>query len=200
MAGGPANREVWSSKSEAALAYVPSTTEDLAEVMNKTEKRRIVESLSEHFRATKSFFLIDYRGLKVVDATELRRKIRDFDGTYVVVKNTLALRAAKETGLENIGPYLQGPTAVAFHRRDVVGMAKLLMEITKTNPNFQFKAALIEGKVVPPSEIQTIASLPSREVLLGKLVFLLKAPLRRLAGALKAPARDLALLLKQAKQ
>jgi large subunit ribosomal protein L10 len=168
--------------------------------MNKTEKQHIVESLSEHFRSTKSFFLIDYRGLKVVDATELRRKIREFDGTYVVVKNTLALRAAKETGLEQIGPYLQGPTAVAFHRRDVVGMAKLLTEIAKNNSNFQFKAALIEGKVVPPSEIQTIASLPSREVLLSKLVFLLKAPLQRLAGALKAPARDLALLLKQVKQ
>lgn len=159
-----------------------------------------MESLSEQFRATNNLFLIDYRGLKVVDATELRRRIREFDGTYIVVKNTLALRAAKETGLEQIGPYLQGPTAMAFHRRDVVGMAKLLMEITKTNPNFQFKAALIEGRVVPPSEIQTIASLPSREVLLGKLVFLLKAPLQWLAGALKAPARDLALVLKQVKK
>jgi len=168
--------------------------------MNRAEKQHLVESLSEQFRATNNLFLIDYRGLKVVDATELRRKIREFDGTYIVVKNTLALRAAKETGLEHIGPYLQGPTAVAFHRCDVVGMAKLLTELTKTNPNFQFKAALIEGKVVPPSEIQTIASLPSREVLLGKLLFLLKAPLQRLAGALKAPARDLALALKQVKQ
>jgi large subunit ribosomal protein L10 len=168
--------------------------------MNRTEKQRVVESLSEQFRATNNLFLIDYRGLKVVDATELRRKIREFDGTYIVVKNTLALRAAKETGLEHISRYLQGPTAVAFHRRDAVGMAKLLTEITKTNPNFQFKAALIEGKVVLPSEIQTIASLPSREVLLGKLVFLLKAPLQRLAGALKAPVRDLALVLTQVKQ
>jgi large subunit ribosomal protein L10 len=76
-------------------------------------------------------------------------------------------------------------------------MAKLLTEISKSNPNFRFKGALIEGKVVPASEIQAIASLPSREVLLSKLVFLLKAPLQRLAGALKAPARDLALVLKQ---
>jgi len=165
--------------------------------MNRAEKQNVVESLSEQFRSVNNLFLIDYRGLKVVDATELRRKIREFNGNYIVVKNTLALRAAKETGLENIGPYLQGPTAVAFHRRDVVGMAKLLTEITKTNPNFQFKAALIEGKVVPPSEIQTIASLPSREVLLSKLVFLLKAPVQRLAGTLKAPVRNLVLVLKQ---
>jgi large subunit ribosomal protein L10 len=165
--------------------------------MNRAEKQHVVESLSEQLRSVKNLFLIDYRGMKVVDATELRRKIREFQGNYVVVKNTLALRAAKETGLDKIGSYLQGATAVAFHRRDVVGMAKLLTEISKANPNFQFKAALIEGKLVLPSEIQTIASLPTREVLLSKLVFLLKAPLQRLAGALKAPARDLVLVLKQ---
>jgi len=168
--------------------------------MNRTEKENAVESLSAQFRSANHLFLIDYRGLKVVDATELRRKIRDFDGRYLVVKNTLALRAAKESGLEQIGSYLEGPTALAYHPRDVVGMAKLLTEISKTYPNFQFKAALIEGKVVPPSEIQTIASLPSREVLLSKLVFLLKAPLQRLAGALKASARDLALVLTQVKK
>jgi large subunit ribosomal protein L10 len=165
--------------------------------MNREEKHGVVESLGQHFGSTKSLFLIDYRGLKVVDATELRRKIRDFDGNYVVVKNTLALRAAKDHGLEQIGSFLEGPTAVAFHKRDVVGMAKLLTELAKAYPNFQFKAALIDGKVVPPSEIQKLASLPSREVLLSKLVFLLKAPLQRFAGALKAPVRDLALALKQ---
>jgi large subunit ribosomal protein L10 len=165
--------------------------------MNREEKQHVVESIREHFRTVRSLFLIDYKGLKVVDATELRRKIREFDGNYIVVKNTLALRAAREHGLEQMSAYLEGPTAIAFHHRDVVGMAKLLTEISKSNPNFQFKAALIDGKVVPPTEIQKIASLPSREVLLSKLVFLLKAPLQRLAGALKSPARDLALVLKQ---
>jgi large subunit ribosomal protein L10 len=165
--------------------------------MNRADKQNVLDTLSKQLHAVNNLFLIDYRGLKVVDATELRRKIRDFDGNYIVVKNTLALRAARENGLEHIEPYLQGPTAVAFHRRDVVGMAKLLTEISKAYPNFQFKAALIEGKVVPPTEIQKIASLPSREVLLSKLVFLLKAPLQRLAGALKAPVRDLTLVMKQ---
>jgi large subunit ribosomal protein L10 len=165
--------------------------------MNREEKQHVVESIREHFRTVRSLFLIDYKGLKVVDATELRRKIREFDGNYIVVKNTLALRAAREHGLEQMSAYLEGPTAIAFHHRDVVGMAKLLTEISKSNPNFQFKAALIDGKVVPPTEIQKIASLPSREVLLSRLVFLLKAPLQRLAGALKSPARDLALVLKQ---
>ncbi len=165
--------------------------------MNRTEKQQTVDSLGEEFRSINSAFLINYRGLKVVDATDLRRKIREINGKYLVVKNSLALRATKQTKLEPLGPYFEGPTAVAYHRKDVVGLAKLLTDISKSNPNFAFKAALIEGKVVPASEIQTIASLPSREVMLGKLLFLLKGPLQRLATALKAPVRDLAFALKQ---
>jgi large subunit ribosomal protein L10 len=168
--------------------------------MNKAEKEQTVESLGEQFRSISSAFLIDYKGLKVVDATELRRKIREIDGHYVVVKNTLAMRAAKQTKLEQLEPYFQGPTAVAYHPKDVVGMAKLLTEISKGNPNFAFKAALVEGKVVPATEIQAIASMPSREVMLSKLVFLLKAPLQRLHMVLKAPVRDLNLVLKQVKK
>ncbi len=165
--------------------------------MNKEEKQQTVDSLSEQFRSISSAFLIDYRGLKVVDATELRRKIREINGCYVVVKNTLATRAAKQTKLEKLEPYFQGPTAVAYHPKDVVGMAKLLTEIGKGNPNFAFKAALVEGKVVPATDIQAIASMPSREVMLSKLVFLLKAPLQRLNMVLKAPVRNLNLVLKQ---
>jgi large subunit ribosomal protein L10 len=165
--------------------------------MNKAEKQKTVESLSDQFRSIDSAFLINYRGLKVVDTTELRRKIRDFDGSYVVVKNALALRAVKQTKLEQLEPFFEGPTAVAFHREDVVGLAKLLTDISKSNPNFTFKAALVEGKVVPPSEIQALASMPSREVMLGRLVFLLKAPLQRLTTVLKAPVRNLGLVMKQ---
>ena len=168
--------------------------------MNKEEKQQTVATLGEQFRAINSAFLINYRGLKVVDATELRRRVREMDGSYLVVKNSLATRAAKETKLEQLIPYFEGPTAVAFHRKDVVGLAKLLTEVAKANPNVEFKAALIEGKVVPASEIQSIASMPSREVMLGKLLFLLKAPLQRLATVLKAPVRDLGLVLNQVKK
>jgi len=165
--------------------------------MNRTEKQETVESLGEQFRAINSAFLLDYKGLKVVDATELRRKVRDIHGHYVVVKNTLALRAVKGTGLEALQTHFEGPTAIAYHPEDVVALAKLLSEVARANPNLQCKAALVEGKVVPPSEMQTLASLPSREVLIGKLMFLLRAPLQRLATVLQAPLRDLALVLKQ---
>ena len=166
-------------------------------LMNRAEKQQTVDSLGEQFRSISSAFLIDYKGMKVVDATELRRKIREMNGTYVVVKNTLAMRAAKETPLEQLEPYFQGPTAVAYHPKDVVGLAKLLTDISKTNPNISFKAALVEGKVVPATEIQAIAAMPSREVMLGRLVYLLKAPLQRLTMVLKAPVRDLTLVMKQ---
>lgn len=165
--------------------------------MNRAEKQQTVDSLGEQFRSIDSAFLIDYKGLKVVDATELRRKIREIDGCYVVVKNTLAMLAAKETKLEQLKPYFEGPTAVAYHRKDIVGLAKVLTEIRRGNPNFIFKAALVEGKVVPASEIQVIASMPSREAMLGRLVFLLKAPLRKLHTVLTAPVRNLNLVLKQ---
>jgi large subunit ribosomal protein L10 len=165
--------------------------------MNKAEKQQTVDFLNEQFRSIESAFLINYRGLKVVDATDVRRKIRGIDGCYVVVKNTLAMQAAKQTKLEQLEPYFQGPTAIAYHRKDVVGLAKLLTEISKGNPSFAFKAALVEGKVIPAGDIQAIASMPSREVMLSKLVFLLKAPLQRLTMVLKAPVRDLNLVLKQ---
>lgn len=165
--------------------------------MNKREKQQAVHTLGEQFRAINSAFLINYRGLNVVDATELRRRLREINGQVVVVKNTLALRAAKDTKLEQLAPYFDGPTAVAYHPDDVVALAKLLTEVTRSNPNVAFKAALIEGKVVPASEIQAIASMPPREVMLGKLLVLLEAPLRRLVSALKAPVRDLCLALKQ---
>ena len=165
--------------------------------MNKAEKQQTVDALNEQFRSIQSAFLIDYRGVKVVQATELRRRIREIDGCYVVVKNTLAMLAAKQTGMEQLKEHFQGPTAVAYHRDDVVGLAKVLTEISKTNPNLQFKAALVEGKVVPTSEIQVLAQMPSREVLLSKLAYLLKAPLQKLGMVLKAPLRDLNLVLRQ---
>lgn len=165
--------------------------------MKPAEKAQTIENLSNQFHSLNSAFLVDYKGLKVVDATELRRKIRDFKGNYVVVKNTLALRAAKDTKLELLREHFSGPTAIVSHPRDVVGLAKLLTEVAKTNPNVAFKAALIEGKVVPASQIQAIAAMPSREVLLSKLAFLLKAPLQRLSNVLKAPMRDLVFVLKQ---
>jgi large subunit ribosomal protein L10 len=168
--------------------------------MNRTEKHQTVESLNARLQAVNSLFLIDYTGLKVVDATELRRKVRGMNGSYLVVKNTLASRAAKETGAAQLESYFEGPTAIAYHPKDVVGLAKLLTELARSNPALRFKAALVEGKVIPAEQIQSLASMPSREVLLSQLLGMLKAPLQRLVGALNSPVRDLCLALKAIKK
>lgn len=165
--------------------------------MNKEEKQQTIDSLNEQFQAINSAFLINYEGVKVVDITEIRNKIRGIGGSYVVLKNTLAKRAAKGTKLEQLDSFFSGPSAIAYHPKDVVGFAKLLTEIGKSNPKFEFKAALVEGKVASVSEIKALASMPSREVMLSKLVFLLKAPLQQLVTVLKAPLRDLTLAMKQ---
>lgn len=168
--------------------------------MNRTEKHETVESLSARLQAVKSLFLIDYTGLKVVDATEVRRKVRGMNGSYLVVKNTLASRAAHQTIAAQLQPYFEGPTAIAYHPKDVVGLAKLLTELARSNPALRFKAALVEGKVIPADQIQALASMPSKEVLLSQLLGLLRAPMQRLVSVLNSPVRDLCLALKAIKK
>lgn len=168
--------------------------------MNREEKHQTVAALNEQFQSVSSLFLVDYRGLKVVDATELRRKIREIDGKYLVVKNTLAKRAVVDTAMEELAPHFEGPTAAAYHPKDVVALAKVLSEAVKNHPTMEFKVAMVEGRLVQKSEIQKIASMPSREVLLSQLASLLQAPLQRLATVLMAPLRDLGLVLKEIKK
>ena len=157
-------------------------------------------SLNEQFRSINSLFLVDFRGLNVVDATELRSKIREIDGKYLVVKNTLAKLAIKDTDVQDLEPHFEGPTAAVYHPKDVVALAKVLSEAVKAHPSMEFKAAMVEGKLVEKAEIDTIASMPSREVLLGQFASLLQAPLQQLASVLMAPLRDLSLVLKEIKK
>ncbi|MBI1746820.1 MAG: 50S ribosomal protein L10 [Acidobacteria bacterium] len=149
-------------------------------------------------REARSAFLIDYRGLKVVAATELRQQIRKISSEYEVVKNTLALRAVKDTRMEHLSPFFKGPTAIALSRReDAPALAKLLMDFAKGHPAIVFKAAVVEGQVFPAEAVPEISKLPSREELIGKLVYLLKSPVSRLSSVLNAPLRNLALDLSQ---
>ncbi len=166
--------------------------------MNKAEKEQTVASLHSMFKEARSAFLIDYRGLKVVAATDLRQQIRKIASEYEVVKNKLALRAAKDTSIERLSEYFKGPTGVAFSRsEDAAALAKLLLDLAKANPTITFKAAIVEGQVFTREAVPEISKLPSRQELLARLVYLLKSPVSRLASVLKAPLRDLALDLKQ---
>jgi len=140
-------------------------------------------------------FLIDYKGISVPAVTELRRQIRAANAEYVVVKNTLALRAVKDSPLGQLSDHFTGMTAVAYTATDVVGLAKVLHTFGKTNPNVKVKAALVEGRSVPPAALEQIASMPSRAELVAKLLGLMQSPLRRLVTVLSAPHRNVAATL-----
>ncbi len=160
--------------------------------MNRTEKSQAVEALETDLAGTRNAILVGFAGLKVTEVTELRRQIRATKSKYRVVKNTLALRATKGTPLEAVSRHFSGPTGVAYNADNPVGLAKVLTAFAKTNPNLVFKGAVVEGLPVEAKEIQAIAELPSREELIGKLLFVLQSPARRLVTVLSGPVRNLA--------
>jgi large subunit ribosomal protein L10 len=165
--------------------------------MNRTQKNEAVGTLQGDFAKSPNAILFGFTGLKVAEVTELRRQVRGTQSKYLVVKNTLALRAAKGTALESIASHFTGPTAVVFNANNAVAIAKVLTAFAKTNPHLVFKAALVEGRPIAAAEIQAIADLPTREELIARLLFLMESPLRRLATVLSAPARSLASVMAQ---
>src|SRR5206468_12875854 len=133
----------------------------------------------------------------VPQVTELRKQVRETNSKYVVVKNTLALIAVKDSPLKQLEEYFKGPTAVAYNTTDGVILAKALTKFAKDVPAVQFKGALLAGQVVPASEIQNIANLPSRDELVAKLLYLMQAPIRGLVTVLQANIRNLAVVIDQ---
>ena len=165
--------------------------------LSRARKQELVESYEEDLKKTSHAFVLSYKGAKVPQVTELRARIRQKGGKYIVVKNTLALRAVKGAPLEVLGEHFTGETAVAYSHNDPVALAKVLTDFVKEAPVFQFKAALLDGRVVPTSEIQSIASLPSRDELIAKVLFLLQSPITRLARVLAAVPQQFVSVLDQ---
>ncbi len=164
--------------------------------MNRSQKTEAVDVMSLTIGKAQHAFLIDYKGIKVPAVTELRRQIRAAGSEYVVVKNTLALRAIKDAPLHHVAEHFTGMTAVAYAKEDVVSLAKVLHTFGKTNPNVKVKAAVVEGRPVPATALETIASMPSRQELVGKLLGLMQSPVRRLVTVLSAPQRGIAATIK----
>jgi large subunit ribosomal protein L10 len=168
--------------------------------MNRAEKAAQVEELRKGLAKSENAILFAFAGLKVPQVTELRRQVRATRSSYKVVKNTLAVRAAKGTPLEALSAHFVGATAVAFNEDNPVGLARVLTAFAKTNPNLVFKAALVEGLPVEAGQIKAIADLPSRQEIIGRLLFLMQSPLRRLVTVLNGPVRNLAGVVKQIAQ
>ena len=165
--------------------------------MNRAEKTAAIEELEKGLAKSGNAILFGFSGLKVSEVTELRRQVRGARSKYVVVKNTLAVRATKGTPLEGLSRHFAGPTAVVYNENNPVAIAKVLTAFAKTNPNLRFKGALVEGRPVEAKEIAAIAELPTREELVSKLLFLMQSPLRRLVTVLNGPVRNLAGVMRQ---
>ena len=165
--------------------------------MDRTEKQQVVEELNQAFKQHSAVWLIDFTGIKVVDEVELRRKVAEAGSSYRVVKNTLALRAAKDTAVSQVEDFFQGPTAVAMTRENPVGLAKTLADFFKNHPGMSLKVGILDESVLSSGDLEALAKMPSREELLAKAVYLLQAPLTGLAATLQSPLRKLTLILRQ---
>ena len=165
--------------------------------MNRNEKAQAISDLNEGIGSATNAFLMSFKGITVPQVTELRRQVRETGSEYLVVKNTLALIAVKDSPLVALKDQFSGETAVAFNKSDAVALAKALTKFAKDVPTVQFKGAMLNGQVVPATQIQAIAALPSREELLSKLLYLMQHPIRGLAIVLNANIRNLAVVLDQ---
>jgi len=163
--------------------------------LRRQEKVEVVERLTQLLSNSSASILTDYRGLKVAEITELRRKLRDLGAEYRVVKNTLTARAAANAGIKGLEPWLEGPVAIAFSAKDPAAMAKVLNDFARTHKVFSIKAGVLEGQVIGPESVQALANLPSREELLARVVGGFQAPISGLVSVLQGTIRQLVYVL-----
>ena len=165
---------------------------------SKGKKEEDLNQLKKDLAEAKNLIVAQFQGITVEQDTDLRTKIRATNSKYRVVKNTLAKIAAKGTPVEKVADAMKGSTAIAYNNSDPVALAKALTAYSKANPVFVFKTGMVEGRVVNLNDLNAIASLPSKEELIAKLLFLLNAPAQRIAVATNGVARNLAVVIGQA--
>jgi large subunit ribosomal protein L10 len=165
--------------------------------MDRDQKKKCTDELHEELLKAKGIVLSGFQGITVTQDFELRRKIAGTGAQYKVVKNSLIERAAKGTSVEPIAKKLAGTTSVALTNTDPVALAKILTEYAKENPIYTFKSGVVEGRVVNLADFNALATLPSKESLLSKVLFLFNSPAQRVAMTLNGVARNLAVVISQ---
>ncbi len=165
--------------------------------MNRDQKAAVIAAVAAQISESEAVFAVDYRGISVPQAAQLRTSLRDADASFRVVKNTLSERAADQAGAGALKELLEGPTAMTFVRGDAAAAAKALRDFSRTNQLLEFKGGWMNGAPLTAEEIQSIAQLPSRDVLYGRLVGMVASPLTGLASALSGLIGGLARQLAQ---
>ena len=164
--------------------------------MPTEKKEKAVQGLQEVFSRAKIGVVTNYRGLKTTEINELRRKLRENDAEYKVVKNSLAQIAAKNAGRNYMDNTLKGPVGVAFGYGDVVKTAKVISDYLRTSKStMKMEWGFLEDRILSAKELDTLAKLPSREVLLARVVGGMQAPIYGIVNVLAAPLRGLAQVL-----
>ena len=163
--------------------------------MPNAEKSESVQSLKERFEGVRTAVLTEYRGLTVRQISDLRKQLKGAAAEYKVVKNRLARLAVKGSPLDPLAPHLKGPTGVAFSRQDPVAVAKALQAFVRANPALTIKVGLVEGTVLEPQALRSLADLPSKEALRSQLVGAIQGPMSQLVRLLTAPQQELVRVL-----
>src|SRR6204780_1348546 len=164
----------------------------------RSEKQEDLDKLKVVLAKVSTVILSTFQGITVEDDTKLRRAVQAAGGNYQVVKNTLAERAGSGTPAEGLLKNLTGTNSIAYTNTDPVALAKILTKVAKDVPAFQFRAGLVEGRVISIQEIGQLANLPSKEEIISKIMFMLNAPAQRVATALAALPRNLAVVTSEA--
>jgi ribosomal protein L10 len=160
--------------------------------MRKEQKTAVVEQLSDRFRRASIALISEYRGLTVAETTEVRRKLRAVRGELKVAKNTLIRRAIKDTNFARLDTNLGGPVGLIIGTEDPVEIAKTVISFRELGDKFKLRGGVVDGKAVSAAEVQALATLPPREVVLGQLLGLLQAPATRLVRLLNEPGSAVA--------
>jgi len=160
-----------------------------------SQKRVVVDGISDKMKAAKAMVFADYRGLTVEQDTQLRNALRKAGVDYKVVKNTLTRFAANENGLNGLDTYLNGPTAMASSESDPVAPAKVLSEYAKKYEKLEIKVGVVEGKIIDSDGVRALAELPSREVLIARVLAGFNAPINGFVNVLNGNLRGLVVAL-----
>lgn len=166
-------------------------------MLTREQKLEQSEALRAAFADVNTLFLLDNTGLTVNQVNELRNKVRETEGVYKVVKNSVVKMAVEGTDKEGLAPHLSGPKALAFTTGDGIALAKALKGFIKDHPQLSFKQVYLEGQILDAAGAEQVADMPSREELISKLLYILQSPMRRLAVALNSPIQKLASALSQ---